>query len=76
MRVETTKIGMVIAHMDTSELAALAAFVSRSYSDIVDSNVLGMDTHDLRIAERVARAISTEASLQRIRDRAAKKRTP
>lgn len=73
MRIETNRLGQVIAKMDTDELAALAALVSRSYSDVVDTNVLGLDRQVLRAAERVARAISTEASLQRIRDRATKK---
>lgn len=75
MRIETNRLGQVIAKMDTDELAALAALVSRSYSDVVDTNVLGLDRQVLHAAERVARAISTEASLQRIRDRATKKRS-
>ncbi|MEY2151116.1 hypothetical protein AB7849_09375 [Rhodanobacter sp. 115] len=74
MRIETNRLGQVIAKMDTEELAALAALVSRSYSDVVDSNVLGLDRAALRAAERVARAISTEASLQRMRERATSKR--
>lgn len=70
MRIESKRIGQTIVSLDSIELGALAALISRSYSDVVDENACGLDKHQLRAAERVARGITSEASLQRIRDRA------
>lgn len=69
MRIETKRIGLTVLSLDGTELKALAALISRSYSDVVDENVCRLDVQTLRAAERLSRAVTAEASLQRIRDR-------